>query len=71
MQLSGLFLVGFAVCAGSAFGQTKSEIRQQILGTWKLVSAEETLKDGTTRPFPSFGPHAKGFLTVDRNLPWG
>jgi len=67
MQLSALFLVVFAMCAGSAFGQTKSEIRQQILGTWKLVSAEETLKDGTTRPFPSFGPHAKGFLIYQRD----
>jgi hypothetical protein len=32
------------------------------VGTWKLVSAEETMKDGATRPFPSFGPNAKGFL---------
>jgi len=55
------------MCAGSAFGQTKSEIRQQILGTWKLVSAEETMKDGTTRPFPFFGPHAKGFLIYQRD----
>lgn len=32
------------------------------MGTWKLISAEETLKNGTTRPFPQFGPQAKGFL---------
>jgi hypothetical protein len=24
------------------------------------------MKDGTTRPFPSFGPHAKGFLMYQR-----
>jgi hypothetical protein len=45
-----------------ASDSTESEIRDRIVGTWKLVSTEETLKDGTTRPFPAFGPHAKGFL---------
>jgi hypothetical protein len=67
MKLYALFLVEFAVCAISAFGQAESEIREQILGTWKLVSTEETLKDGTTRPFPSFGPHAQGFLMYQRD----
>jgi hypothetical protein len=42
-------------------------VRGQIVGTWKLVSAEETLKDGTTRPFPAFGPRAKGFLMYQRD----
>lgn len=42
--------------------QPETEIRDRIVGTWRLVSTEETLKDGTTRPFPAFGPHAKGFL---------
>jgi hypothetical protein len=42
--------------------QTESEIRDRIVGTWRLVSTEETLNDGTTRPFPVFGPRGKGFL---------
>jgi lipocalin-like protein len=66
MKLSALFLVGFAVYAVSAFGQTESKIRERMVGTWKLVSMEETMKDGTPRPFPSFGPHAKGFLMYQR-----
>jgi hypothetical protein len=37
------------------------------MGTWRLVSTEETLKDGTTRPFPAFGPHGKGFLMYQRD----
>jgi len=37
-----------------------------MVGTWKLVSMEEMLKDGSTRPFLSFGPHAKGFLMYQR-----
>lgn len=48
-------------------GQTKFDIRDRIVGTWKLVSTEETLKDGTTRPFPAFGPHAEGFLMYQRD----
>lgn len=67
MQPSIMFLIGFALCATSAFGQTESEIRDRIVGTWKLVTAEETMKDGTTRPFPSFGPHAMGFLIYQRD----
>lgn len=51
----------------SGLSQTESEIRDQLVGTWKLVSAEQTLKDGATRPFPSFGPHAKGFLMYQRD----
>jgi len=55
-------LLRFLLCAAAAFAQTESEVRNQIVGTWKLVSTEETMKDGTTRPFPAFGPHAQGFL---------
>jgi len=62
MKSSALFLFGFALCAASAFSQTESEIRDRIVGTWKLAFTEETMKDGTTRPIPSFGAHGKGFL---------
>lgn len=55
-------LLGLLFCTVSAAGQTESEIRNQLVGTWKLVSTEETMKDGTSRPFLSFGPHGKGFL---------
>jgi len=53
--------------AKSAASQMESEIRDRIVGTWKLVSTEETLKDGTTRPFPPFGPNGKGFLMYQRD----
>lgn len=51
----------------SVFGETESEVRGRVVGTWKLVSAEETLKGGGTRPFPQFGPHGKGFLMYQAN----
>ena len=46
----------------SIFGETESELRGRLVGTWKLISTEEKLKDGGTRPFRQFGPHGKGFL---------
>ena len=65
MKNSALLL--FILCAVSAFCQTESEIRDRIVGTWRLVSTEETMKDGTTRPFLSFGPHGEGFLMYQSN----
>jgi hypothetical protein len=47
--------------------RTESEIRDRIVGTWRLVSTEETLNDGTTRPFPVFGPRGRGFLMYQRD----
>jgi lipocalin-like protein len=34
----------------------------QFLGTWKMVSASEKLKDGTSRPFKELGPEGTGYL---------
>ena len=62
MEWTASFLLAVVLCTASAFGQTDSDLRAQIVGTWKLVSAEETLKDGTIRPMPDWGPHGKGFL---------
>jgi hypothetical protein len=67
MQPSALFLIGFALSAASALAQTESGIRDRIVGTWKLVSTQETTKNGTTRPFAAFGAHAKGFLMYQRD----
>jgi hypothetical protein len=55
------------LCDSSVLGQTESDIRDRIVGTWKLVSTEETMKDGTTRPFPVFGAQCKGFLMYQRD----
>ena len=66
MKRPPFVLIVVILCAIPTFGQTESEIRDRIVGTWKLVSTEEVMKDGTTRPYPSFGPHAKGFLMYQR-----
>lgn len=47
---------------GLVFSQDDTGIRNRLIGAWKLVSAEYTMKDGSKRPYPEFGPNAKGFL---------
>ncbi len=39
-----------------------SSIRQKFVGTWKLVSTQEQLRDGSTRPYPDLGEKASGYL---------
>jgi hypothetical protein len=34
----------------------------QLIGTWQLVSIEDTTKDGAVGPSPQFGAHPRGFL---------
>ena len=67
MKSCTLVLLGLVLWSPSALGQTEADIRDRIVGTWKLVSTEETLKDGTTRPFANFGPHGEGFLMYQRD----
>ena len=50
------------ICSGFVYAQSESEVRDRIIGTWKLVSITRFMKDGTTRPYPSYGPNGKGFL---------
>lgn len=39
-----------------------SDVREQIVGTWELVSAEEHMTHGSKRPFPIMGASGKGYL---------
>jgi Lipocalin-like domain len=50
--------LGIAVLAQT--GQDEAEIRRKIVGTWKLVFEEDTLKDGSKTH--EYGPNGKGFL---------
>ncbi|HEV2488724.1 MAG TPA: lipocalin-like domain-containing protein [Candidatus Acidoferrales bacterium] len=47
-----------------------SDVRAQIIGTWRLVSAVEHMADGSQRPYESIGPDGKGFLmyTADGHM---
>jgi hypothetical protein len=37
----------------------------QLVGTWQIVSIEDTFKDGKVGPSVQFGPHPKGFLMYE------
>jgi hypothetical protein len=52
----------FLLCATFVSAQTEAQIRQRLVGTWKMVSAEYTMKDGSIRPYRELGPNGKGFL---------
>lgn len=67
MKNSMFILLALALCGSAVSGQTESETRDRFVGTWKLVSAEQTMKDGTTRPYPRYGAQSKGFLMYQRD----
>lgn len=35
----------------------------QLVGTWRLVSASQTMADGSDRPDPDLGPKPRGYIT--------
>ena len=60
-------LASLLIFSGFAYAQSESELRDRLIGTWKLVSTEQTLTDGTTRPYPQYGTKGKGFLMYSRD----
>jgi hypothetical protein len=50
--------------AATALAQTTAATptAAQLIGTWQLVSIEDTAKDGTAGPSAQFGAHPRGFL---------
>ncbi len=60
--LCGLLLVavgGLLLLRGQT---TSTNLRSQLIGTWRLVSATQRLADRTVRPDPQTGPKGKGYL---------
>ncbi len=67
MKGYALFLAALLMWTGCVRTQSESEIRDCLVGTWKLVSTEQLLTDGTSRPYPQYGPNGKGFLMYSRD----
>ena len=40
-------------------------LRDELVGTWRLVAARQRLTDGSVRPDPQPGPHGVGYLMYD------
>jgi hypothetical protein len=61
-----LFMAALFVYSSFVYAQSESELRERLVGTWKLVSTQHIMKDGTTRPYPQYGSNGKGFLMYTR-----
>jgi len=61
LNLSAIAALGLALLPGSALAQPKS-LKEQLTGTWTLVSADNIAPDGTKREM--FGPNPKGILIL-------
>jgi lipocalin-like protein len=46
--------------------QPRKSARDRLIGTWRLVSAGTLRPDGSSEPFPEYGPHPIGYLMYDR-----
>ena len=44
---------------------SKTSLRQELVGTWKLVSIQVQYPDGRLDSDPDLGPHASGYLIYD------
>jgi hypothetical protein len=60
LSISAITVLGLALTSGSAIAQQKS-LKEQLVGTWTVVSRVNTLPDGTKRPLSN----AKGIAFFD------
>src|ERR1700704_1619787 len=62
LNLTALTSLGLAVLPGIAFSQQQS-LKDQLVGTWTLVSAYNILPDG--KRLEANGPNPKGIITFE------
>jgi hypothetical protein len=62
LSLSAITVLALAVLPGSAVAQQKS-LKDQLVGTWTLVSNEDTDPNGTKRQ--NYGANPRGILILD------
>jgi Lipocalin-like domain len=62
LSLSVIMALGLASLPGSALSQQKS-LKEQLTGTWTLISNDNVAPDGTKRQL--YGPNPKGILVLD------
>ena len=61
LGLSAITALGLALLPDNAFAQQKS-LKEQLVGTWTLVSNDNVAPDGTKRQL--FGPNPKGYMVL-------
>ena len=62
LSLSTMMALGFVFLAGDAVAQ-QTPLKEQLVGTWTIVSADNTRPGGTKSPV--FGPNPKGTQIYD------
>ena len=62
VSVSVITALGFALLPAGALAQQKS-LKEQLAGTWTLVSIDQTDKDGKKQQL--FGPNPKGIQVLD------
>jgi len=64
LSLSAITALGIALLPGGAVAQQKT-LKEQLVGTWDLVSNDITPRNGTKQPFYGAGANPKGMLILD------
>jgi hypothetical protein len=64
LSIFAITVLGLALLSGSAVSQQKL-LKDQLVGTWTLVSNDNVAPDGTKRQI--FGANPKGILILDPN----
>lgn len=62
LSIAAMTALGLALVPGAAVSQQKS-LKEQLVGTWTLVSNDNVAPDGTKRQL--FGANPKGILILD------
>lgn len=57
-------ITGLLLATGSIAAEL-TPLEKQVSGTWRLVRSEQTLKDGSKRPNPAYGPSPVGYVMYD------
>ena len=62
-----VFLVGFGLAAAQRPAAPAPSIKDQVVGTWKLVARDVVRPDGTSTLDPAYGPkYPIGYIMYDR-----
>jgi hypothetical protein len=57
------FLAGLMIPAGLLAQEAgRGNAVEQFIGTWRLITSEQRLANGTTRVSPAYGPHQLGYM---------
>ena len=62
LRVAAFAVLGLTLLPGSAVSEERS-LRDQLVGTWKIVSVDNTRPDGSIKQI--FGPHPKGIAVFD------